>query len=292
MTIDRTKYFYFLESETEALQSAKEKQTINTLFNKYNIEQFSTVENCTNVPNNIFQYLYTEHSICFEKTYNDKSTRLTLDFENNLKYHFKQQYSIKKEPFAKALGMQKNRNIKILDLTLGTAKDALLAISFGATVIGIEQHIVPSVLIEGELLSLKKTETTSSTEQHLKKLLKEHFFFIHGNSLDDINKLKKLIIENSPVNNISEIDVVYIDPMYAYDKKRKSAPRKEMQIFHNLLENEISTSNELQLLERALALEIKRVVVKRPIKLPPLTFNNKVSSMSYSGKSTRYDVYI
>ncbi|MDO5639965.1 MAG: class I SAM-dependent methyltransferase [Neisseria sp.] len=81
-------------------------------------------------------------------------------------------------------------------------------------------------------------------------------------------------------------DVVYLDPMYP-ERQKSAAVKKEMAYFHGLIGG---AQNETALLEAARAVAKKRVVVKRP-RLGEF-LNGEKPAYQYSGKSTRFDVYL
>ena len=80
------------------------------------------------------------------------------------------------------------------------------------------------------------------------------------------------------------VDTVYFDPMFE-DANDKASPKKEMRIFRNLVG---SDEDAIKVLEKAMDLGPKRLVVKRPRLSQEL---GKKPSVQYIGKSTRYDVY-
>lgn len=80
-------------------------------------------------------------------------------------------------------------------------------------------------------------------------------------------------------------EVVYLDPMYP-ERQKSAAVKKEMAYFHELVG---TAQDEAALLDAALAVAGKRVVVKRP-RLGE-TLCGRQPDYQYSGKSTRFDVY-
>jgi 16S rRNA (guanine1516-N2)-methyltransferase len=178
-----------------------------------------------------------------------------------LDYHkrFFYKNSIYKEPLAKALGIKKGESRPlVIDATAGTLHDSLLIYSFGAKVVAIERH----PLVASNILS------------SLADIGLEGFAFYQGNAVEIIPTL------------IEVPDVIYFDPMYGENKNAKAAPKGEIQVFRELVGEDQDAVTNATLLKN---LSGKRFVIKRSLKADPLLSG---VSMSFSGKSTRYDVYL
>lgn len=80
-------------------------------------------------------------------------------------------------------------------------------------------------------------------------------------------------------------DVIYLDPMFP-DERKSALPKKEMRLFQQLL---LPAADEADLLRSAQMTARRRVVVKRPLKGPPLA--GAAPSYSLTGKAVRFDVY-
>jgi 16S rRNA (guanine1516-N2)-methyltransferase len=193
---------------------------------------------------------------------------LSFDFMSHILYHQRQNYSLKKEPLAKALGMKKNRRPYVLDATCGEGKDSLLMLHFGAVVKSYERNPIIGLLLLDALRRLKDDERAQANFKH-------DFEIIPCDSRHDSESISK----NIP-------DVIYFDPMYPSKKKRTASPRKEMQIFEEVVGKDLDS---LEFFEWAVSLKPERIVVKRSLYAEPLSKN---PSFSIKGKSTRYDVYL
>lgn len=193
-----------------------------------------------------------------------KEGKIFFDFIKEWKYHYKKNYSIKKEPLAKALGLKGGTETVVWDLTCGTGKDSILMMSFGAKIKAFERSPVVGAL----LLDAKRKGDSDSL---LGPVLSEKF--------------ELSIIDSNNIDLDEKPDVVYIDPMYPH-KKKKALPRKEMLIFREIVGDD---EDSVELFNSACKMAKKRVVVKRPVYAPPLI---EKPSASYTGKSTRYDMYI
>ena len=85
----------------------------------------------------------------------------------------------------------------------------------------------------------------------------------------------------------TSFDVIFLDPMYP-EKKSQALASGEMQLFQELLNDEICESATEELIDTAISSGCKRVVLKRPLKAPVI---GKVS-YSQKGSKTRYDIYL
>lgn len=168
------------------------------------------------------------------------------------------------ELLAKAIGLNKRKNLQIIDATAGLGKDAFVMATLGCKVTLIERHpLIHLLLSDGIERALNHEETREPASK---------LSLIHADAVD-------WLTENPSV------DVIYLDPMYP--SKRKSAQvKKEMQLFQALLDN---PQEDILLLQTALQKARYRVVVKRPIKGAHLAGINP--DFKITGRSTRFDVY-
>jgi 16S rRNA (guanine1516-N2)-methyltransferase len=178
-----------------------------------------------------------------------------------------------KQPLVKALGIKKRSDspLRVLDATAGWGEDTWLMHAQGCQVHALERNPVVAALLEDALIRAMGDETFPSDSLCVKQ----------GCALDWLAHW----FERNPAGTTwSEIDVVYLDPMFP--PGRKTAQRKPMLVLHDL----VGQDEDAQALV-PLALEVarKRVVVKRPPKAPALLPEPVVS---HGGKGVRYDVYI
>jgi 16S rRNA (guanine1516-N2)-methyltransferase len=205
--------------------------------------------------NDAEEYLFFDDSDQRMKYHSQDNGDLFFNFEEEMNYHRKKHYALSKEPLAKALGLTQKLDRLVWDATCGTGKDALLIAYFGAQVKAFERHPLIFLL----LLDAKRIFP-----------VKVDFFF--GDSL--------------AYSHLSGIrpDTIYYDPMYP-EKKKSALPRKEMQIFKTIIGPD--TDSEF-FLTKAKIVTLDRVVVKRPIHGTKI---HEDTNATYSGKSTRYDMY-
>lgn len=181
---------------------------------------------------------------------------MSLNFEDLLNYHKKQNYALSKEPLAKALGIKGPQKKVIWDATCGTAKDTLLIYSFGAKLVSFERNPTFFLLLQD---ALRRCPIDIN--------------LVFG----DASKLDLFFLPEKP-------EVIYYDPMYP-SLKKSALPRKEMRIFKNIVGEDFDSEDFLKWAKK---IATERIVVKRPLEGKPLLEN---PTASYKGKSTRYDMY-
>lgn len=181
--------------------------------------------------------------------------KIEINIPSILNYHqrFFQKNSKYNQPLFKAIGLKRGKPIpSVFDCTAGMMGDALLMYSVLGSIWACERNPTISLLIE---LTLKQHQLND-------------FHFHHGSCLDQ---------------NFNEIDTIYYDPMYE-EKNTKSAPKKEMVFFRELIG---SDPDREETINRLLSFK-KRLVVKRSVKANPILKPH----MSFGKKSTIYDVYL
>ena len=163
-------------------------------------------------------------------------------------------------PLKRALG--KGENLVVWDLTCGQGADSILMLFFGARVIAFERNpVIGAMLLDAQRRALQ--------DGGLGPILGDRFT-LH---LADARQC-----DCQPLP-----DVIYLDPMYP-EKKKSALACKEMRIFKEVVGEDTDAD---QLLEWAISLKAKRVIIKRNILAPSIY----PPDTSYKGKSTRYDVY-
>lgn len=178
----------------------------------------------------------------------------------------------KKEAIAKAVGLKGVASLRVLDATAGLGRDAFVLASLGCTVDMIERSpVVAALLADG----LSRAEQDPSLADWLPEKMRLH----HGVAYQLLANWQALSPEKIP-------DVVYLDPMFPH-RKKSAAVKKEMRLFQQLLGPDEDAN---LLLEPALALAKKRVVVKRPSGAPYLA--DKKPDIEMKGKANRFDVYL
>ena len=191
-----------------------------------------------------------------------------VDFASDALTFRTRQGGPKKEAIARAIGLKGQSSATVLDATAGLGRDAFVLARLGCKVDMIERSPVVAALLNDGL-------QRANSDPLLKDWLPARMTLFHGASLD----LLKDWQGNKP-------DVVYLDPMFPH-RKKSAMVKKEMRLFQQFLGPD---EDAAALLEPALALASKRVVVKRP---DTATFlNGREPNMAINGKKLRFDVYL
>lgn len=159
----------------------------------------------------------------------------------------------------------------VWDATGGLGRDSFVLASLGLNVRTFEQNTaVFALLADG----VARAQQIAEIETIVARMT-----LVHGNATD-------CLIQQATA--LGQPDVVYLDPMYP-ERQKTAAVKKEMAYFHQLI-GLPAPSDDVSLLEAACKVAKKRVVVKRP-RLGEFLANVK-PAYQYSGKSTRFDVYL
>lgn len=170
------------------------------------------------------------------------------------------------EAIAKAVGVKGNELPSVIDATAGLGRDAFVLASIGCRVRLVERHPVVYLLLQDGLRRAYADPEIGEMMQKNMQLLPVHH-----------------ITELNPFEDFA--DVVYLDPMYPH-KQKSALVKKEMRVFQYLVG---ADSDSNLLLEPALKLAKKRVVVKRPDYAEFLA--DKAPQFSRETKNHRFDIY-
>jgi 16S rRNA (guanine1516-N2)-methyltransferase len=173
------------------------------------------------------------------------------------------------QTLARACGLKPGINPSIIDACAGLGRDAFVLASLGARVRMLERSAMIAALLRDGL-------ARAQSDEALAPWLDGRLDLYQG---DARILLPELCAVQRP-------EVIYLDPMYP--KREKSAlVKKEMRLFRSLLGEDADAP---ELLQQALALTGRRVVVKRPKGAEPL--QGPKPSLALASKNTRYDIYL
>lgn len=164
----------------------------------------------------------------------------------------------RRQLIARAVGLHRQRDLRVLDATAGFGRDAMLLAALGAEVDCCERH--PAVY-----------ESLREAVAHLP---------------DDVAaRMRCHPIDARTLFAEARWDVVFLDPMYTPTKKQ-ALPRAAAQALRDLVGEDTDAD---ALLAPARAVALRRVVVKRALRAPPLAGSRPMQSLR--GNSIRFDLY-
>jgi 16S rRNA (guanine1516-N2)-methyltransferase len=194
-----------------------------------------------------------------------KVSPVFVDFVSGSANHRRLHGGGKSQAVAKAVGLNKRKDLTVLDATAGLGRDAFVLASLGASVHMHERHPIVHLLLQDGLQRLK--ETDDDALQCIAQRMQLH----HGCFQD--------------ADFGGGIDVVYLDPMFPV-REKSAKIKKDMAMFHTLVGLDDDAD---ELLSPALEVARHRVAVKRPKGAPFLS--GLAPALSLDGKSNRFDIY-
>ena len=223
----------------------------------------------------VFALVLTDERLELRKLDEPKLGAIFVDLVGGAVGHRRKFGGGKGQAIAKAAGLNKGVTPTVLDGTAGLGRDAFVLASLGCKVQMVERHPVVAALLDDGLVRARQDPEIGSW-------VDERMSLLHASSHSALDDL---------VNNPEFVrpDVVYLDPMYPHpeNKKKSALVKKEMRVFQSL----VGADNDADdLLEPALALATKRVVVKRPDYAEWL--NEQRPTMAIETKKNRFDVYV
>lgn len=169
---------------------------------------------------------------------------------------------------AKSVGLNKRRDLKVIDGTAGLGRDAFVLATLGASVSLFERNQAVQLILQDGLRRLAERP-----DPELQEILQRLSFFAQP-----LQSNWEKVLSLEP-------DVIYLDPMFP-ERTKSAKVKKEMALFHDA----VGADNDAdELLEKALSIATYRVVVKRPKHAPHLA-DSKPTAMQI-GKSSRFDIY-
>ncbi len=174
------------------------------------------------------------------------------------------------ELLGRAVGIGRRDALRVIDATAGLGRDAFVLADLGCSVRLCEREPVIGALLAAGL-ERARTDADPWLAACARRMA------LHRG---DARAL--------PAAALNDVDVIYLDPMFPPRGKR-AAVKKEMALFQRLLEAGPREDNEA-LVAWALTQAVARVVIKRPLRAPPL--GGRAASHSVKGKAVRYDVHV
>ena len=221
-------------------------------------------------PQDFCQFLlfYQDARLCLRSTAEGASGAVCVDFDNN-SLQYRQRHPAQPEALLKASAIKHGHLTRIFDATAGFGLDAYLFASAGCEVTLCERSLILHAMLTDGI----RRATLSLDERVRQTVARMHL--LTGDSLT---------VMQQPWQERPE--VIYLDPMFPERKKKSAKVKKNMALLQLLLHGEEDVPG---LLEQALTLAVKRVVVKRPRHAPFL--DGRAPGFTLEGKSSRFDVY-
>jgi 16S rRNA (guanine1516-N2)-methyltransferase len=175
----------------------------------------------------------------------------------------------RQQPLAKAVGLKKGLNPRVLDATAGLGRDAFVLACLGCTVQLVERSpIIAALLRQGLERAAQDPEIGAWVRERLNLIVADSSVFMAN--LDEAQRP----------------EVVYLDPMYP-QRSKSALVKKAMRLLRAVAGED---EDAPVLLAAALRCARRRVVVKRPRLAPSL--EGPKPSLSIMAKNTRFDVYL
>jgi len=183
----------------------------------------------------------------------------------------------KSELLLKAIGARVG--LRVLDCTAGLGVDSFLMAAYGCDVTLIEQSTVLSLMLQQAIDRASENPGLSNIARRMQLHQIDAAQFLY--TLESIE-----MSVGALENETSQYDVIYIDPMFP--PRSKSAEVKgSMQVLQKFVGK---TDNVEELLAKALSTNIRRVVIKRPLRGGDI--DGYTPSFQQKAKSSRFDIYL
>lgn len=206
-------------------------------------------------------------------TLTDGSMELRADFARMLPRL--KQGRLQQELLVKAARAKGVERPWAIDATAGFGEDSLLLAAAGFIVDLYEQDCVIAALLQD---ALDRAADDSALADAVARMC------LHAGE-DSIAGLHQTAASIGQ-GELAAPDVVYLDPMFP-ERTKSAAVKKKFQLLHHL---EQPCADEETLVQAALAVHPRKVVIKRPVKGPLLA--GIKPSYQLAGKAVRYDVLV
>ena len=215
-----------------------------------------------------YQLVQTATRLELRDTLETQTGGVYVDFVEGKAQHRLKFGGGKGQDIAKAVGLNKHKDLTVVDATAGLGRESFVLASLGCTVTLLERSpIVHALLADG----LQRARLEPSLQTILARMK-----LIQANAIE---WLQNLTIIQKP-------DVIYLDPMFP-ERQKSALVQKEMRFLQEVVGEDPDNDN---LLAVACTKATKRIVVKRPRIAPELA--GRKPAFVISGTAVRYDVYL
>ena len=171
----------------------------------------------------------------------------------------------RKQLLARAVGLHKDPALRVLDATAGLGRDGFTLAALGATVVMAERNPTVAALLRDARRRALADPASAAAAARV-----------------EIVEADGRTLCAGPTE--AGFDVVYLDPMYP-DRGKTALAGRELQLLRELTGGDPDADALL-----ASANARRRVVVKRPLKAPPLA--GRAPSLALAGTQARFDIYL
>ncbi|NRA37923.1 MAG: class I SAM-dependent methyltransferase [Planctomycetes bacterium] len=165
----------------------------------------------------------------------------------------------------RACAIQKNKSQRILDCCAGAGGDAFMMHSQGAGILSFERNPIVYHLLHDAMR---------------RELQSDSWCLRQGDALEYITQHADVAAEH---------DVIYIDPMFRSERKRRAAEGKIMRALRYIAGDDLDSD---QLIAAAASSSVTRLVIKRPLRSQTMEVGARRCSHTVKGKGHRLDVYL
>jgi 16S rRNA (guanine1516-N2)-methyltransferase len=169
----------------------------------------------------------------------------------------------RRQPLSRAIGREVTT---VIDATAGLGGDAALLAMMAYRVTAIERSPIVAALLADGLRRAREDDELN----------------------DAIRARLSLVVADArqAIATIDPAETIYIDPMFPPKRKASALAKKDVRLVRRLVGDDPDAG---ELLDVALGLAQRRVVVKRPTHAPPV--NERPPDFEITSKLVRYDVY-
>jgi len=192
---------------------------------------------------------------------------VVIDFLSGKTAHRRKYGHAGGEAISKAVGIKKGHRPNIVEATAGWGRDAFVLATMGCRVHMIERSEVIAKLLEDGLRRAEQDEKIGT-------MIKENLSLKCGDSRQEL------------LHTPFEPEVIYLDPMFP-QKEKSALVKKEMRVLQDIVGQDEDAD---ELLNLALTIATKRVVVKRPANAEFLAEIKPHTSIKT--KKYRFDIYL
>ncbi len=217
---------------------------------------------------NRYQLVQTASRLELQDRFDPKVGAIYVDFVEGKARHRLLFGGGKGQDIAKAIGVNKHKDLQVVDATAGLGREAFVLASLGCQVTLLERSPLMHALLDD---GLQRAANSNDSQLHA---IISRMHLVHTDARSWLKTTEH------------QADVVYLDPMFP-ERQKSALVQKEMRCLHEVVGEDLDSAELLGLARQMAKL---RVTVKRPRLAPELA--QLKPAFVISGKAVRYDVYL